>query len=107
MERSSSRYSIVPGFIRDRMREKKRREQEAASEEIRRSADEPAPSRYSDEERRAVEEMSGEGYAKGGMVKKYAKGGMAGCGPKKYAKGGMVTKVKPPGGRGTKACKIC
>ena len=32
---------------------------------------------------------------------------MKGCGTKKYAKGGMVTKVKPPGGRGTKSCKIC
>jgi len=120
VEPSSSRYSVVPKFIRDRMREKKRREQERAVEQANRPA-ESSESRYSDEDRKALEEMSGEGFAKGGMVKKYAKGGMA-CGTKKYAmggmvsksmpgkayaKGGMVSKVKPPGGRGTKSCKIC
>ena len=94
MESSSSRYSVVPKFIRDRMREKKRREQDKALEEARRTPDQPE-SRYSDEDRKALEEMSGDGFAKGGMVgcgtKKYAKGGMV----KKYADGGMVT---PPAG---------
>lgn len=43
-------------------------------------------------------------------TKKYAKGGMVNgksAAPMMKAKGGMVSKVKPPGGRGTKSCKIC
>jgi hypothetical protein len=76
------------------MREKKRREQERAVEQANRPA-ESSESRYSDADRKALEEMSGEGFAKGGMVKKYAKGGMA-CGTKKYARGGMVSGGRPP-----------
>lgn len=69
MEPSSSRFSVVPNFIRNRMREKKRREQEKALEEARRT-EEPSESRYSDEDRKALGEMAGEGFAKGGMVTK-------------------------------------
>ena len=42
--------------------------------------------------------------------KKFAKGGMVtgkSAAPMMKAKGGMVSKVKPPGGRGTKTCKVC
>ena len=69
MEPSSSRFSVVPGFIRNRMRDKKRREQEKALEEARRT-EEPSESRYSDEDRKALSEMAGEGFAEGGMVTK-------------------------------------
>jgi len=73
MESSSSRYSVVPGFIRDRMREKKRREQEKALEEARRT-EEPTENRISEEDRKALSDMAGEGYAKGGMVTKKGRG---------------------------------
>jgi hypothetical protein len=32
---------------------------------------------------------------------------MGGPGPRGFKDGGLVSKVKPPGGRGTKSCKIC
>ena len=88
METSSSRYSVVPKFIRDRMRDKKRREQERAVDEASRPA-ESSESRYSDADRKALEEMSGEGFAKGGMVRK--KGGHRGdgCCMKGHTKGKM------------------
>lgn len=88
MEPSSSRYSIVPKFIRDRAREKKRREQEKALEEARRT-EEPSESRYSDEDRKALEEMAGEGFAKGGMVTKSKKGRGDGICIKGHTKGRM------------------
>ena len=88
MESSSSRFSIVPGFIRNRMREKKRREQEKALEEARRT-EEPSESRYSDEDRKALSEMAGEGFAKGGMVTKGKKGRGDGICIKGHTKGRM------------------
>jgi len=88
VETSSSRYSVVPKFIRDRMRDKKRREQERAVEEASRPA-ESSESRYSDADRKALEEMSGEGFAKGGMVTKSKKGRGDGICIKGHTKGRM------------------
>lgn len=88
MESSSSRYSVVPGFIRDRMREKKRREQEKALEEARRTQ-EPTENRISEEDRKALSDMAGEGYAKGGMVTKSKKGRGDGICIKGHTKGRM------------------
>lgn len=88
MEPSSSRYSVVPGFIRDRMREKKRREQQKALEEARRT-EEPTENRISEEDRKALSDMAGEGYAKGGMVTKSKKGRGDGICMKGHTKGKM------------------
>lgn len=88
MEPSSSRYSVVPGFIRDRMREKKRREQQKALEEARRT-EEPTENRISEEDRKALSDMAGEGYAKGGMVTKSKKGRGDGICIKGHTKGRM------------------
>jgi hypothetical protein len=70
------------------MREKKRREQEKALEEANRPA-ESSESRYSDADRKALEEMSGEGFAKGGMVTKGKKGRGDGICMKGHTKGKM------------------
>ncbi len=70
------------------MREKKRREQERAVEEANRPA-ESSESRYSDADRKALEEMSGEGFAKGGMVTKSKKGRGDGICIKGHTKGRM------------------
>jgi len=70
------------------MREKKRREQERAVEEANRPA-ESSESRYSDADRKALEEMSGEGFAKGGMVTKGKKGRGDGICIKGHTKGKM------------------
>ena len=70
------------------MREKKRREQEKAVEEANRPA-ESSESRYSDADRKALEEMSGEGFAKGGMVTKGKKGRGDGICIKGHTKGKM------------------
>lgn len=91
MERSSSRYSVVPDFIRDRFREKKRRERDEMMEERRRPMEESSESRYSDEDRKALDELSGEaakGFAKGGMVKKGKHRGDGVC-TKGHTKGRM------------------
>ncbi len=70
------------------MREKKRREQEKALEEANRPS-ESSESRYSDADRKALEEMSGEGFAKGGMVTKGKKGRGDGICMKGHTKGKM------------------
>lgn len=84
---------IVPEFLRDMSRKKKKRESEERVEEIRRSADEASSqSRYSDEDRGALRDLIEEpaqGFAKGGMVRK--KGGHRGdgCCIKGHTKGKM------------------
>lgn len=97
--KNSEKYSIVPGFIRDKFREyrKTKEDQESPKE---------------DEKREKENATMGEGYKKGGMVRakkkapvKMAKGGMM-CSPrKKMAMGGMVKGYKKGGMVSRSGCK--
>lgn len=96
----SEKFSVVPEGMRKMFRERKG--QEAPSKSMP-SAPQGGPS-ISDREalKRMIEDekedmmedrMEGEGYAKGGMVKKYAKGGLV--------------QVRGYGKARSKPCKIC
>lgn len=96
----SEKYSIVPEGVRNRFREMRRGEQ-APTKSPAAPTDSPSPSdrealkRIIEDEKMDMKEdaMEGEGMAKGGMVRGYAKGGMV--------------QVRGYGKARSKPCKIC
>lgn len=97
----SEKYSIVPEGVREKFREMRRGEEAPAKGKSGPMDGGPSMSdrdvlkRMIEEEKMDMKEdrMEGEGMAKGGMVRKYAKGGMV--------------QVRGQGKARSKPCKIC